>query len=189
MNKSKSKLTSTSSTQINATTKSPNASLDDSLLSEESTSMSSSSSSATSPEFVTRHDNIYQKIKQNNNKMFNNNHNINSNRRPVMGITALMLQNYKQTSTMSVSSTTWPNVYLLGIPIVFNNNNQKDSIENKNNIKRNRTPQNVAKIDKNNSSKSLQGRNLSKRNQSAETNNETNRVKLEIFGTVNDSIL
>ncbi len=48
---------------------------------------------------------------------------ISGKRRPVMGITALMLNNYKQQQQASVSNgftTTWPNVYLLGLPIVFN---------------------------------------------------------------------
>ena len=47
---------------------------------------------------------------------------ISCKRRPVMGITALMLNNYKQqqASVSNGFTTTWPNVYLLGLPIVFN---------------------------------------------------------------------
>jgi hypothetical protein len=49
-----------------------------------------------------------------------------------MGITALMLEKYKnsnnnqQTTSCYMTNVSWPNVYLIGLPIVFNKNDNYD---------------------------------------------------------------
>ena len=102
-------------------------------------------------------------------------------RRPVMGITALMLNNYqKQTAMTSTGfTTTFPNVYLLGVPIVFNSTKIEVKQQNTKIVKSTRrrsktttkTTKNRRYVDANNNQTTDEG------------------YKLEIYGeNVNESI-
>ncbi len=145
---------------------------------------SSSSDEASSPEIFTPQ-NIAIKYPRTTTALANNNYN-NKNRRPIMGITALMLNNYKQnTSTAAVTSgftTTFPNVYLLGVPIVFNNTTINAKVE----VKRTSASNIVKPTRKTRSSTSKRRSNVDSNNNTFDTNNG---FKLEIYGeNVNESI-
>ena len=103
-----------------------------------------------------------------------------------MGITALMLNNYKQ-NVNSVENTngfttTFPNVYLLGVPIVFNNTTINAKVE----VKRASNSNIVKPTRKTRSSTSK------RRSNTVDSNNNdanNNGYKLEIYGeNVNESI-
>jgi len=145
---------------------------------------STSSDEASSPEIFTPQ-NIAIKYPRTTTTLANNNYN-NKNRRPIMGITALMLNNYKQnTSTAAVTSgftTTFPNVYLLGVPIVFNNTTINAKVE----VKRTSVSNIVKPTRKTRSSTSKRRSNVDSNNNTFDTNNG---FKLEIYGeNVNESI-
>ena len=173
MNKSKTKL---------------NGSKSNSCSPSSSASMSCSSDEASSPEMIC----VPQKLALKYPRTTNNNNYNNSSRRPIMGITALMLNNYKQNSTNSMISsgftTTFPNVYLLGVPIVFNN-----TINTKVEVKKKTSTTNIVKTTTTTTTRKTRSssrRHVDTNNNNTLDENNNNGYKLEIYGNqnVNESI-